>query len=101
MSTTSHKCPGVVYNTIFMLVETLQFFLFFYLSPQTIEWEALLARRVKPPFVPAIKGREDVSNFDEEFTAEAPRLTPPRESRPLTREEQDAFKDFDCVSSAC
>lgn len=68
---------------------------------RTIEWEALLARKVKPPFVPAIKGREDISNFDEEFTAEAPRLTPPRESRPLSQEEQDAFKDFDCVFSAC
>ncbi|XP_053159881.1 serine/threonine-protein kinase N1 isoform X2 [Hemicordylus capensis] len=68
---------------------------------RTIEWEALLARKIKPPFVPVVKGREDISNFDEEFTAEAPMLTPPRESRPLTQKEQDAFKDFDYVSGAC
>ncbi|XP_070595694.1 serine/threonine-protein kinase N1 isoform X1 [Erythrolamprus reginae] len=68
---------------------------------RSIEWEALLARKIKPPFVPVIKGREDISNFDEEFTAEAAVLTPPRESRPLTQREQDAFKDFDYVSSAC
>ncbi|XP_058024644.1 serine/threonine-protein kinase N1 isoform X1 [Ahaetulla prasina] len=68
---------------------------------RSIEWEALLARKMKPPFVPVIKGREDISNFDEEFTAEAAVLTPPRESRPLTQKEQDAFKDFDYVSSVC
>ncbi|XP_054832004.1 serine/threonine-protein kinase N1-like isoform X2 [Eublepharis macularius] len=68
---------------------------------RSIEWEALLARKIKPPFVPVIKGREDISNFDEEFTAEAPMLTPPRELRPLTQKDQDAFKDFDYVSNAC
>ncbi|XP_042305210.1 serine/threonine-protein kinase N1 isoform X2 [Sceloporus undulatus] len=68
---------------------------------RSIDWEALLARKIKPPFVPVIKGREDISNFDEEFTAEAAMLTPPRESRPLTQKEQDAFKDFDYVSNAC
>ncbi|XP_061472604.1 serine/threonine-protein kinase N1 isoform X5 [Rhineura floridana] len=68
---------------------------------RSIEWEALLARKIKPPFVPVVKGREDISNFDEEFTAEAALLTPPRESRPLTQKEQDAFKDFDYVSNAC
>uniref|UniRef100_A0A8C7DZ88 protein kinase C n=1 Tax=Naja naja TaxID=35670 RepID=A0A8C7DZ88_NAJNA len=68
---------------------------------RSIEWEALLARKIKPPFVPVIKGCEDISNFDEEFTAEAAVLTPPRESRPLTQKEQDSFKDFDYVSSVC
>ncbi|XP_044309565.1 serine/threonine-protein kinase N1 isoform X1 [Varanus komodoensis] len=68
---------------------------------RSIDWEALLTRKIKPPFVPVIKGREDISNFDEEFTAEAAMLTPPRESRPLTQKEQDSFKDFDYVSNAC
>merc|ERR1711992_491378 len=31
---------------------------------------------------------EDVSNFDEEFTSEKPVLTPPKESRNLTDDEQ-------------
>ena len=34
------------------------------------------------------KHAEDVSNFDEEFTSEDPVLTPPKEPRHLTVEEQ-------------
>ncbi|XP_038628244.1 serine/threonine-protein kinase N1 isoform X1 [Tachyglossus aculeatus] len=68
---------------------------------RTLDWEALLARRLPPPFVPVITGRTDVSNFDEEFTGEAPTLTPPREPRVLTPAEQDAFADFDFVSGGC
>ncbi|XP_077413111.1 serine/threonine-protein kinase N1b isoform X2 [Vanacampus margaritifer] len=66
-----------------------------------MDWEALLLRKVSPPFVPSITGKEDVSNFDVEFTAEAPTLTPPRERRSLSRKEQDYFKDFDYVSDLC
>uniref|UniRef100_UPI00398F53D0 serine/threonine-protein kinase N2 n=1 Tax=Pristiophorus japonicus TaxID=55135 RepID=UPI00398F53D0 len=66
-----------------------------------INWEALLAKRMKPPFVPTIKDREDVSNFDEEFTAEEATLTPPREPRILTDKEQIMFKEFDYVSENC
>ncbi|CAB1317772.1 unnamed protein product, partial [Coregonus sp. 'balchen'] len=40
----------------------------------------------------------DVSNFDNEFTSEAPILTPPREPRALSRNEQDMFSDFDYIA---
>uniref|UniRef100_A0AAZ3RR11 protein kinase C n=1 Tax=Oncorhynchus tshawytscha TaxID=74940 RepID=A0AAZ3RR11_ONCTS len=66
-----------------------------------LDWEALLQRKLPPPFVPSIKGREDVSNFDEEFTAEPPALTPPREPRTLSRKDQDSFCDFDYISDLC
>uniref|UniRef100_A0A8C6V0B4 protein kinase C n=1 Tax=Neogobius melanostomus TaxID=47308 RepID=A0A8C6V0B4_9GOBI len=66
-----------------------------------MDWEALLHRKMPPPFVPTIKGKEDVSNFDLEFTAEAPTLTPPRERRTLSHKEQDYFKDFDYTSDLC
>lgn len=66
-----------------------------------VDWEALLQRKSPPPFVPSIGGKEDVSNFDVEFTAEPPALTPPRERRTLSRKEQDYFKDFDYVSDLC
>ncbi|KAJ1171179.1 hypothetical protein NDU88_003049 [Pleurodeles waltl] len=66
-----------------------------------IDWNALLAKKVKPPFVPTIKGREDVSNFDDEFTSEAPILTPPREPRFLSEEEQEAFREFDYIADWC
>ncbi|XP_019519678.1 PREDICTED: serine/threonine-protein kinase N1 [Hipposideros armiger] len=73
----------------------------FLLSLQTLGWDALLARRLPPPFVPTLSGRTDVSNFDEEFTGEAPTLSPPRDARPLTAKEQAAFRDFDFVAGGC
>lgn len=66
-----------------------------------MDWEALLLRKLPPPFVPTIGDSEDVSNFDEEFTTEAPTLTPPREPRVLSRKDQDSFRDFDYVSDLC
>uniref|UniRef100_A0A670YJS2 AGC-kinase C-terminal domain-containing protein n=2 Tax=Pseudonaja textilis TaxID=8673 RepID=A0A670YJS2_PSETE len=60
-----------------------------------------LAKKVKPPFVPVIRGREDVSNFDDEFTSEAPILTPPREPRILLEDQQDMFRDFDYIADWC
>ncbi|XP_076846518.1 serine/threonine-protein kinase N2 [Brachyhypopomus gauderio] len=66
-----------------------------------VDWAALLAKKARPPFTPIIKGREDVSNFDEEFTSEAPMLTPPREPRLLTTSEQEFFGDFDYVADWC
>ncbi|XP_051691792.1 serine/threonine-protein kinase N1 isoform X3 [Oryctolagus cuniculus] len=68
---------------------------------RTLGWDALLARRLPPPFVPTLAGRTDVSNFDEEFTGEAPTLSPPRDARPLTAAEQAAFRDFDFVAGGC
>ena len=66
-----------------------------------INWEKLLARQVTPPFIPTIVNQEDVSNFDEEFTREAPLLTPPRNARSLARNEQNLFKDFSYMADWC
>lgn len=41
---------------------------------------------------------EDVSNFDEEFTSERPVLTPPKERRPLSQEDQNLFHDFTFIA---
>uniref|UniRef100_A0AAR2L7G0 protein kinase C n=1 Tax=Pygocentrus nattereri TaxID=42514 RepID=A0AAR2L7G0_PYGNA len=68
---------------------------------RNVDWGALLAKKIQPPFVPTIKGREDVSNFDDEFTSEAPILTPPREPRVLTASEQEFFTDFDYIADWC
>lgn len=66
-----------------------------------MNWDDLLARKVRPPFVPSVRHAEDVSNFDEEFTSEEPVLTPPKESRPLSREEQALFADFNYTADWC
>ncbi|XP_016334699.1 serine/threonine-protein kinase N2-like [Sinocyclocheilus anshuiensis] len=68
---------------------------------RNIDWDGLLAKKVKPPFVPTIQSSIDVSNFDDEFTSEAPVLTPPREPRPLTQDVQDLFADFDYIADWC
>ncbi|NWU98856.1 PKN2 kinase, partial [Upupa epops] len=63
-----------------------------------IDWDALFARTLKPPFVPTLRDPTDISNFDEEFTSQKPIITPPEEVTLLTRKEQTVFKDFDFVS---
>lgn len=68
---------------------------------RNMDWNGLLAKKVKPPFVPIIQGANDVSNFDDEFTSEAPILTPPREPRVLNLEEQNMFHDFDYIADWC
>ncbi|XP_018109120.1 serine/threonine-protein kinase N1 isoform X2 [Xenopus laevis] len=62
-----------------------------------MDFEALLSRRLLPPFTPCVKGPHDISNFDPEFTCEGPELTPPREPRLLKPEEQESFHGFDYV----
>lgn len=62
---------------------------------QGMDWDALLAKKVKPPFLPVIKAPKDVSNFDEEFTRLKPVLTLPRTTCILTAEQQEIFADFD------
>ncbi|KAM8972455.1 serine/threonine-protein kinase N1-like [Pelodytes ibericus] len=62
-----------------------------------LDFEALLARRLPPPFTPSVKGPHDISNFDPEFTSEGPDLTPPREPRLLNGQEQNLFLGFDYV----
>lgn len=66
-----------------------------------INWDDLLARKVKPPFVPTVKSFEDVSNFDEEFTSEKPVLTPPKDPYPLTETHHALFKDFNYMADWC
>ncbi|XP_059213988.1 serine/threonine-protein kinase N2 [Centropristis striata] len=62
---------------------------------QGTDWDALLAKKVKPPFLPVIRALKDVSNFDEEFTSLKPVLTLPRTPCILTAEQQEIFADFD------
>ncbi|KAI8145371.1 kinase-like domain-containing protein [Fennellomyces sp. T-0311] len=57
-----------------------------------VDWNALLAKRVSPPFFPTIKGLLDTSNFDEEFTQETPDITPVNST--LTPAEQQEFAGF-------
>ncbi|KAK7590415.1 hypothetical protein V9T40_002028 [Parthenolecanium corni] len=68
---------------------------------RNINWEDLLMRKIRPPFVPTVTSVEDVRNFDEEFTSEKPQLTPPKDPRLLTDDEQTYFKDFSYTAEWC
>ncbi|XP_063792516.1 serine/threonine-protein kinase N3 [Pseudophryne corroboree] len=66
---------------------------------QEVDWEALYARRVQPPFVPVLNDPFDVRNFDEEFTGQKPMLSPSDDPRHLTSIDHNLFQEFDFVSS--
>ncbi|XP_076054610.1 serine/threonine-protein kinase N isoform X3 [Oratosquilla oratoria] len=68
---------------------------------RNVNWDDLLQRRVRPPFVPTVTSQEDVSNFDEEFTTEKPVLTPPKDPRNLNDNDQSLFKDFNYMADWC
>uniref|UniRef100_A0A3Q4G6U1 Protein kinase N2a n=2 Tax=Pseudocrenilabrinae TaxID=318546 RepID=A0A3Q4G6U1_NEOBR len=72
--------------------------LFVLLGAQKDGWEQekRMQRRLRN-----ISSSGDVSNFDDEFTSEAPILTPPREPRVLNSEEQNLFSDFDYIADWC
>lgn len=63
-----------------------------------MDWEALEARRVKPPFKPKIKSKKDALNFDAEFTKEEPVLTPVN-AEAVRAINQEEFKGFSFVNT--
>lgn len=68
---------------------------------RNLNWDDLLMKRVKPPFIPTVRSSEDVSNFDEEFTQEQPLLTPAKDRRELLPDDQTNFKDFNYIADWC
>ncbi|XP_075885519.1 serine/threonine-protein kinase N2 [Nelusetta ayraudi] len=62
---------------------------------QGMDWEALLAKKIKPPFLPVIAAPQDVSNFDQEFTGLQPVLSLPAGGAVLGAQQQEVFANFD------
>ncbi|RKP40250.1 kinase-like domain-containing protein [Dimargaris cristalligena] len=63
---------------------------------KSINWDDILYKRVTPPYIPQVKSRLDISNFDEEFTRERPVLTPT--STVLDSVDQEEFQSFSYVA---
>ncbi|KAJ2590353.1 Serine/threonine kinase [Coemansia sp. RSA 1797] len=61
-----------------------------------VNWDDVLNKKISPLYVPEIRGRFDVSNFDPEFTTEKPGLTPTNTI--IDKHDQREFADFDYVS---
>ncbi|KAG8951091.1 hypothetical protein FRC04_006750 [Tulasnella sp. 424] len=58
-----------------------------------VDWERLIRKKITPPFKPSVTGQIDVSNFDSEFTSEAPMDSVVTDSA-LSETVQDQFKGF-------
>ncbi|KAF9284767.1 Serine/threonine kinase [Mortierella alpina] len=63
---------------------------------RNVNFDDVYHKRIRPPFLPKVSSATDVSNFDSEFTSEAPGETPT--DYRLDRVEQDLFKGFSYVS---
>ncbi|KAI8833533.1 kinase-like domain-containing protein, partial [Chytridium lagenaria] len=59
-----------------------------------INWQKLMARKYAPPFRPDVASATDTSNFDEEFTSEAPQDSYVEGSSCLTEAIQHQFEGF-------
>ncbi|PAA53901.1 hypothetical protein BOX15_Mlig015708g1, partial [Macrostomum lignano] len=58
-----------------------------------IDWEALEALRIEPPFRPRIRSKADTGNFDRDFTSEAAKLTPV-DADTVQAIQQEEFANF-------
>ncbi|KAF9924873.1 Serine/threonine kinase [Linnemannia zychae] len=58
---------------------------------RNVSFDDVYHKRIRPPFLPKVSSKTDVSNFDTEFTSEAPGETPT--DYRLENVEQELFKD--------
>jgi len=62
---------------------------------QKIDFDQLLKRKIQAPFIPDIKDKYDVNNFDKEFTGESTDQSDiPSQNLELIIKNQDLFKEF-------
>eukprot|EP00039_Didymoeca_costata_P019199 m.336602 g.336602 ORF g.336602 m.336602 type:complete len:580 (+) comp17906_c0_seq1:216-1955(+) len=64
----------------------------------SLDWEKLEKRELEPPFKPDVKGEKDHGNFDADFTAEPPTLTPADPAR-IEAIDQREFEGFSFVNA--
>ena len=58
-------------------------------------FDALLAKKLTPPFIPKLSGKLDVGNFDEEFTSEDIVTSAiPEKNLEFIKRNQEQFNDF-------
>jgi len=63
----------------------------------SIHWDDLFNKRVKPPFIPKVKGDADVSQIDPVFVKEVPFIAP-SSSSDITNQEQTNFLGFTYIA---
>ena len=77
---------------------------------QDLDWEMVIKKQYRPPFVPCLVDETDVQHFDEQFTSRSPREsidTPPNDKNDNSNvstkpkpvmDYSDLFENFDYVS---
>ncbi|XP_055701398.1 ribosomal protein S6 kinase 2 beta isoform X3 [Phlebotomus papatasi] len=60
----------------------------------TIDWDALVTKQVRPPFIPAVS-RDDAFYFDTEYTSKSPRDSP---GGPVSASAHEIFRGFSFVA---
>ncbi|CAD6891370.1 unnamed protein product [Tilletia controversa] len=63
-----------------------------------IDWDLLMAKKVQPPFKPAVASAIDTSNFDPEFTSEPAMDSVVEDSHMLSATMQEQFVGFSYTS---
>jgi len=63
----------------------------------SVSWEDLYHKKVKPPFIPDVKGEADVSQIDPVFVKETPNISP-SDSSAIDGADQQNFENFTYVS---
>ena len=62
---------------------------------QGFDFEALINKKIEAPFIPVLKGKLDVGNFDEEFTSEEIATSViPEKNLEFIKRNQDQFDEF-------
>ena len=64
---------------------------------RAIEWEALEARQVTPPYRPPVSSERDLTHFDPQFTKEEPRLSPD-DANTIAKLDQSEFDGWEYVN---
>lgn len=64
---------------------------------KSIDWEALAAKQVTPPYRPKIDSDRDLENFDPTFTNEPVQLTPD-DSNDIAQIDQSEFEGFEYIN---
>jgi len=64
---------------------------------KTINWQDLFAKKLKPPFIPDVKGAHDVSQIDPIFVKETPNISPSSASA-IDKADQQNFEGFTYVN---
>jgi RAC serine/threonine-protein kinase len=57
----------------------------------SINWQAILEKKIKPPFIPDVKGEADVSQIDPVFVQETPTISPSDPSC-IDKRDQENFE---------